>query len=111
MKQRVTKTSDRRQEFRDRVDTWAGRIKVKPARIQIRSMSRKWASCSSRRCVSFAEALLDEPLIFQDYVIVHELLHIRVPNHGKLFKSFLSAYLPEWKVYLSKVPQSLAGNR
>ena len=98
MKQRLTKTSAGRQEFRDRVDTWAERIKVKPARIQIRSMSRKWASCSFRRSISFAEALLDEPLIFQEYVIVHELLHLRVSNHGKLFKRFMSAYLPEWKV-------------
>jgi predicted metal-dependent hydrolase len=35
--------------------------------------------------------------VFQDYVIVHELLHLRVPNHGKLFKSLLTAYLPGWR--------------
>ena len=60
-------------------------------------MSRKWASCSSHRCVCFAEMLLEQPFAFQEYVIVHELLHLRVPNHGKLFKSLLSAYLPQWK--------------
>jgi predicted metal-dependent hydrolase len=86
-----------RTEFRDRVRTWAKRIKVEPSRIEIRRMSRKWASCSSKRCVSFAEALLDKPTLFQNYVIVHELLHLRVPNHGKLFKSLLTAYLPGWR--------------
>jgi type I restriction enzyme R subunit len=47
--------------------------------------------------VCFSEALLEKPLVFQNYVIVHELLHLRVPNHGKLFKSLLSVYLPGWR--------------
>ena len=33
---------------------------------------------------------------FCDYVIVHELLHMKVPNHGKLFKSLMFAFLPDW---------------
>ena len=57
-------------------------------------MSQKWASCSSAQYVCFSEALLEKPLVFQNYVIVHELLRLRVPNHGKLFKSLLSVYLP-----------------
>jgi predicted metal-dependent hydrolase len=32
---------------------------------------------------------------FREYVIVHELLHLKVPNHGKLFKTLLRAYLPD----------------
>ena len=71
-------------------------MKVEPKQIQVRRMSQKWASCSSARYVCFW-ALLQKPLVFQDYVIVHELLHLRVPNHGKLFKSLLSAYLPGWR--------------
>ncbi len=88
---------DCRQDFRNRVRTWAGRISVHPAQIQVRQMSRKWGSCSARHRVCFAEKLLQMPFTFQEYVIVHELLHLRVPNHGKLFKSLLSAYLPDWK--------------
>jgi predicted metal-dependent hydrolase len=88
-----------RRDFRARVRIWAERIKVRPKRVEVRRMSRKWASCSSRRCVSFAELLLEQPSPFQDYVIVHELLHLRVRNHGKLFKSLLSAHLPSWRTY------------
>ena len=86
-----------RREFRARVWTWAEHIKVRPGRVEVRRMSRKWASCSSRRCVCFAEMLLEQPFTFQEYVIVHELLHLRVPNHGKLFKSLLTAYVPNWR--------------
>ena len=36
---------------------------------------------------------------FQDYVIAHELLHLRVPNHGPLFKALLTAHVPAWRRY------------
>ncbi|MEX2535176.1 MAG: M48 family metallopeptidase [Trueperaceae bacterium] len=37
------------------------------------------------------------PWKFQDFVIAHELLHLRVPNHGKLFKALMTAHVPGWK--------------
>lgn len=83
--------------FRDRVRFWAGNIDVKPKRIQLRQMSRKWASGSTARRLSFSKALLTKNRKFVDYVIVHELLHLQVPNHGKLFKSMMSAYVPGWE--------------
>src|SRR5438094_778816 len=85
--------------FKEKVHLWAGKIRVKPGQVRVQRMTRKWASCSTRRWVSFSEDLLRESVKFQDYVIVHELLHLKVPNHGKLFKSLLSAHLPGWKKF------------
>jgi hypothetical protein len=34
---------------------------------------------------------------FQDFVIAHELLHLRVPNHGRLFKALLTTHIPNWR--------------
>ena len=48
-----------------------------------------------QRRVTFNSELLDQPYRFQEFVIVHELLHLKIPNHGKLFKSLLKAYLPQ----------------
>jgi predicted metal-dependent hydrolase len=97
VRRHTEEAGEARAAFRVRVETWAGRLKVRPKRVRIQRMTSKWASCSTKGWVSFAEDLLREPKGFQDYVIVHELLHLRLPNHGKLFKSLLSAYVPNAK--------------
>lgn len=79
--------------FKTRVKAWAEKIRVKPAQIRIQDMSRKWASCSSGGWVSFASDLMHEAHGFQELVIVHELLHLRYRNHGKLFRAAEKAYL------------------
>lgn len=84
-------------KFKKKVLNWAARLKVSPSQIRIQKMSRKWASCSPCGWVTFSKDLLKQPRDFQKYVIVHELLHLRVRNHGKLFKSLLSLYLPDWE--------------
>lgn len=72
---------------------WAGRLKVSPTQIRLQCMRRKWASCSTFGRLTFCRDLLQHPSDFQDYVIVHELLHMRIPNHGKLFNASLKIYL------------------
>lgn len=81
--------------FRARVETWSSRLKVKPEQVRLQRMTRKWASCSTAGRVSFSRDLLRQSGSFQDYVIVHELLHLRVPNHGRLFRSLMKSHLPE----------------
>ena len=86
-----------KESFKVAVCDWSARLKVKPSQVRMQKMRNKWASCSTRKCVSFSEDLLKEHQGFQEYVIVHELLHLRVPNHGKLFRSLMSLYLPDWE--------------
>ncbi len=88
---------DRFDEFKERVHTWARRTRVRPAQVRVQKMSRKWASCSTRGWCTFASDLVDEPHGFQDYVIVHELLHLKVRNHGRVFRSLLMAHVPTWR--------------
>lgn len=91
-----------KKEFRAEIIRWTVVLKVKPAQIRIQRMTKKWASCSSKGRVCFSADLLQEPRTFQEYVIVHELLHLQVPNHGKLFKSLMNAYLPSWEMVLEE---------
>ena len=85
------------QAFRNRVQVWSDTIGVKPKLVQIREMKFKWASCSTAGRVSFSRDLLKKRRKFRDYVVVHELVHLQVPNHGKLFKSLMKAYVPDWE--------------
>jgi hypothetical protein len=83
--------------FKAHVMQWAGRIRVHPRQLRLQQMRRKWASCSTRGTVSFSVEVLAQPPAFREYVIVHELLHLKVPNHGKLFKTLLRAYIPNFE--------------
>ena len=90
--------ADGRDELRTLVDRWAKKINVSPKRVQIQAMRRKWASCSTAGTISLSIDLLNEPESFREYVVVHELLHLVVPNHGRVFRSLLRIYLPNRRV-------------
>jgi predicted metal-dependent hydrolase len=55
-------------------------------------MSRKWGSCSTAGRVTLDTGLLTQPADFRKQVIVHELLYMQVPKHGKQFKTLLRSY-------------------
>ena len=79
------------------IQEWAQKLRVKPRVIRVQRMTRKWGSCSSAGTVSFALDLMQKPKHFQEYVVAHELLHLRVHNHGKLFKATMGVHFPRWK--------------
>lgn len=85
--------------LRQRVDYWSERLKVVPRRVHVRHMTRKWGSCSTSGTITLASDLDEQVDGFQDFVIAHELLHLRVPNHGKLFKALMNAHVPDWREY------------
>ncbi len=86
-----------REEFKARVLEWAAKLDVKARAIYIRPMRRKWASCSMAGTLSFNDELIGMDKRLGDYVIVHELLHFAVPNHGKLWKMLMRAHLGDYE--------------
>jgi hypothetical protein len=91
-------------------DSWQGRLKVRANRVQIRKTKNKWSSCSSKGNLTLSSDLMGLPKEVAEYVIVHELLHLIVPNHGKTFKVLLSAYLPNWEELHHQLETSLPLN-
>ncbi len=81
--------------FKGEVRAWAKRLGVTPKEIRLRPMKRKWGSCSTSGRLTFNVELLRQPARVRRRVIVEELLHLKVPNHGKLFRALLRAYLEE----------------
>jgi len=79
--------------FKFDVLEWAEQIGVEPREIHVRDMTNKWASCSSKGRLTFSKHLLKQRKDMRSKAIVHELLHLKYPNHGKLFNTLLIAYL------------------
>lgn len=81
-----------------RVREWEKKVKVEVGEIHVRLMTKKWASMTSDGSrLTLNTELLNQSPKFRDYVIVHELVHIHVPNHGKLFKTLMTVHLPGWE--------------
>ena len=88
---------NRKIEFKYQVAAWAKKLGVDVTGVYVRPMRTKWASCSSNGVLSFNTELLElEPAVW-NYVIVHELLHFDVPNHGKLWKTLMRAHVGDWE--------------
>jgi len=60
-------------------------------------MTNKWSSCSTKGNITLNSELTKLPRELAEYAILHELLHLIVPNHGKTFKALLSAHMPNWQ--------------
>ena len=81
----------------ERIELYARQIGKWPERVEIKNHKRRWGSCSQNGIVRLNWKTLFAPVTILDYVIVHELLHFFVPNHGKLWKSLMRAHLGDYE--------------
>ena len=79
------------------IDEEAPAIGVEPARVQIRDQRSRWGSCSTRGTLSFNWRLVLAPFDVLDYVVVHELCHLREPNHSRRFWKLVEQRRPDWR--------------
>ena len=82
-----------RKKFKEDVEALSREIGVDVKEVHLRQMKRKWASCSSSGRLTFDPSLLGQPDETRLRAVLHELLHLRYPNHGKMFNVMLQAYL------------------
>ena len=94
------------QELKRLTFAWALKLRVNPRIIRVQEMRRKWGSCSSGQIITLAADLADQDRPFQNFVIVHELLHLRHANHGRVFKAVLSAHVPGWQRLEARLARS-----
>jgi predicted metal-dependent hydrolase len=86
-------TADLRQMVKD----WSKKLDVTVGRVQVRMMRNKWASMSERGNLTLADELLEMPAELVDYVLVHELVHVKIPDHGQGFQVTMDYIFPGWK--------------
>jgi predicted metal-dependent hydrolase len=83
--------------FSRRVDFFSRMLKLESGRISITSAEKRWGSCSVDNNLSFSFRLIMAPPDIIDYVIVHELMHIREKNHSPKYWQRVEAAMPEYK--------------
>ena len=74
-----------------------GNYHFTPSALSIRAMKRRWGSCSSKGKITINAELIKLSDIFTEYVILHELCHLRYHNHSGDYYRLLAEVFPEWK--------------
>jgi predicted metal-dependent hydrolase len=83
--------------FKQRVEIYAKMLGVSPAKIAIKNTKSRWGSASSKGNINLNWRLIMSPLSVIDYVIVHELCHLKEMNHSKAFWLHVESILPDYK--------------
>ena len=88
-----------RETFNERVTVYSPNLGVKPARIAIRGQSKRWGSCSSKGNINLNWKLVMAPPNILEYVVAHELCHLKHPNHSPLFWDTLKSIMPDYALH------------
>ncbi len=86
-----------KEKIEGRVRYYSDRFQLFPKGIRITSAKSRWGSCSRDNRLSFSWRIVMAPLTIIDYVLAHELVHIKEKNHSKKFWNALEAVLPDYK--------------
>jgi len=82
--------------LRPRVGSWAERLRVQPGPIAVADLGHKWGSATTGRRVRIHWATLQLSPQLVDYVVAHELAHLREPHHGPAFWQLLARVMPDY---------------
>ena len=83
----------------ERADKLSSQMGISYRRIVIRGQKTRWGSCSHKKNLSFNWKLIMAPEPVIDYVIIHELTHLKEMNHSKRFWELVAQYCPRWREY------------
>ena len=87
-----------KEELAEMVDKWCKKMEVEEATWIVKQMKTRWGSCvESKKLIQLNLELARLPRRCIEYVVVHELCHLRVHGHNRMFENLISQYLPNWK--------------
>ena len=85
-------------EIKRLLATWQEKTNLIPESWQIKDMKTKWGSCTKNKAkLWFNLQLVKKPIECIEYVVLHELIHLRVEKHNNEFKNLMHQYMPDWQ--------------
>jgi len=81
----------------ERVRIYAPKVDAYPSRIVVKKQLKRWGSCTKNKMVNFNWKIIMAPMSVVDYVVVHELCHLRKPSHSPMFWILLRSVLPDYE--------------
>jgi len=85
------------------VSLWAEKMSLSPQELRFRKTKRQWGSCSAKNVLSFNTMMLKLPEDVIQYIIVHELAHIKHKHHQKAFWQLVETHLPQYKLQVKEL--------
>ncbi|MCR6544379.1 M48 family metallopeptidase [Dehalobacterium formicoaceticum] len=86
-----------KQFIEERCPHWAEKMRVSYQRIYIKNQKSRWGSCSGSKNLSFNMRLIMAPIEVVDYVIIHELTHLKEMNHSPVFWQMVADFCPSYQ--------------
>ncbi len=88
---------DLREVIPQKVDFYAALMQLSPTSIKFNGAQKRFGSCNRNNGLNFSYILMEYPEKAIDYVVVHEIAHIKYKNHGKDFYALVEKYIPDYK--------------
>lgn len=87
-------------------ETWCAKHKLPSPRMRLLKMPKRWGSAGHDGRIALNPELIHMPSRCIDYVITHEICHLRHPNHGPQFQRLLSSMMPDWRDVKARLEQT-----
>ena len=84
---------------------FAGLMSVSPTAIKINNAKTRWGSCSNKKSINFSWKLIMANDDVIDYVVVHELSHIKEMNHSRRFWKIVEGFIPDYEIQRKRLKE------
>lgn len=84
-------------ELSESMERLSKKMQIMPESFRVKRLKRVWGNCSSKKCISLNYNLIKYSKLAMDYVVIHELSHLRYMNHSKNFWNMVEKYMPDYK--------------
>ncbi len=84
-------------KIEERIKLYTSKTKLLPNLVRVKELKTSWGICTSKGNLTLNWIIIMAPLSVLDYVVIHELCHLKHHNHGKEFWSMVGVYMPEYR--------------